>query len=1065
MADAVFGIKIAVSGADAVVSAARSVGGAMEGAGQQATTSFSKTRQGIESISTQLKTLENYAKAWLGVSQLVDLTRSVIKTADEYTSLQAGLKLATTSQLEFNTANAALYAIAQKNGVPLAESLSLYSKLSPALREMGASQAQTLVMTDLVGKSLRISGAGAAESSAAMLQFSQALGSGVLRGDEFNSLMENSPRLMKAVADGLNRPIGELRKMAEQGQLTADVVVNALLSQKSKLEAEYSGLPLTVSAAWTKLGNSVTQEIGRLDKAGGGLSSGLAKALGGVADNLDKVGVAFTAAGVALGSFAVMKAVDASISYIAALQAERAAAIAVAEAEVRRVAMTYTASTASRVAAASALTQATATGTLAGVVGTATAAIRAFVVANPYLLVAAAIGTATFAATKLFEESINGFANFQKKIKELSGAELSQQRALLNAELIGMKNSIFSGFYEKDIRMGEDRLRLMDAQIVKQNEMAKAGSPAANLAPKISLGDYLANGQSQAQARAKALKDEDDYYHRLIAQNKGNQAVLEQIESAHQVRMADIGLKYKDKKTASPVDSEAKRFADLSAQSANHIAALAAEAGANEKLNAAEKALAEFRTQIAAGTTGLKGGHVAARQAQLEAEVAYTNHRDYLLAEQKAREDNLKSIADETAKIRAQTVGLNEQTAELGKSRAEINLLKAARDDAAISQAETTLKTLDDIPANQAQIKLLRDEIAARKELRGAYQANAAQQAVVAAAEDYKKRGDEISKTLSDALMRGFEGGKGATLNFAETFKNMFKTMILEPRIKASVQPLAEALNRLIDGFAKGISDALSQSASAPAGGGFLSGIGSIIGGLFNANGNAFATQGVQAFANGGSFTNTIVAQPTPFAFGGKLGVMGEAGPEAVLPLTRTAGGQLGVRAEISAVQASAAKMASAANDSTGWQALAAGMTGVATAITLGLGQVDSAYAALPPASANYLSQISGSAVSNTVAPVQQPFFAPLPAAPALASAAQSRPAAPTITVNLINAPAGTQVKQQQVSQDGNGTLTLDLIFEQIDARMASNVQRGNGQLVGVMENTYGLNRAVGAYR
>lgn len=91
----------------------------------------------------------------------------------------------------------------------------------------------------------------------------------MLRGEEFNSVVENSPRLAQALADGLNVPIGRLRKMAEEGRLTADVVVNALLSQKDKLATEYAQLPATVSQALERLRNALGQYVNRVDEATG----------------------------------------------------------------------------------------------------------------------------------------------------------------------------------------------------------------------------------------------------------------------------------------------------------------------------------------------------------------------------------------------------------------------------------------------------------------------------------------------------------------------------------------------------------------------------------------------------------------------------------------------------------------------------------------------------------------------------------------------------------------------------------------------------------------------------
>ena len=110
----------------------------------------------------------------------------------------------------------------------------------------------------------------------------------MLRGEEFNSVVENSPRLAQALADGLNVPIGRLRKLAEEGRLTADVVVNALMSQKDKLASEYAQLPQTVSQAFERLRNAVGQWINRVDESTG-LTKKLAEALTFLANNLDTV--------------------------------------------------------------------------------------------------------------------------------------------------------------------------------------------------------------------------------------------------------------------------------------------------------------------------------------------------------------------------------------------------------------------------------------------------------------------------------------------------------------------------------------------------------------------------------------------------------------------------------------------------------------------------------------------------------------------------------------------------------------------------------------------------------
>ncbi|MGC8808592.1 MAG: tape measure protein, partial [Thiomonas sp.] len=166
--------------------------------------------------------------------------RGVAEMAEQWQALSARLKLATTGQQEFERALVGTQAIAQRMGASLDSVATVYGKMQQATRGLGFEQSQALQLTESVSQALRISGASASESSAALLQFGQAMASGVLRGDEFNSVMENAPRLARALADGLGVSIGKLRQMAEAGQLTADVVSKALLSQSAVLKAEYA---------------------------------------------------------------------------------------------------------------------------------------------------------------------------------------------------------------------------------------------------------------------------------------------------------------------------------------------------------------------------------------------------------------------------------------------------------------------------------------------------------------------------------------------------------------------------------------------------------------------------------------------------------------------------------------------------------------------------------------------------------------------------------------------------------------------------------------------------------
>ncbi|MEF9388625.1 tape measure protein [Ralstonia solanacearum species complex bacterium KE056] len=289
-------ILVALDGADeglkrAITSAERSLGelaASAKTAGDKAAAGLAQVKAGVSVISEQITTARTQLLAFLSINWAVGKVQEIVQVADAWNMMAARLKLATAGQREFTTAQAALFDIAQRIGVPIQETATLYGKLQQAVRMLGAEQQQALTITESISQALRISGASANETQSALLQFGQALAAGVLRGEEFNSVVENSPRLAQALADGLNVPIGRLRKMAEEGRLTADVVVGALLSQKNKLATEYAQLPATVSQAFERLRNAVGQTINRVDQATG-FTAKLSEALTWLAQNLDTV--------------------------------------------------------------------------------------------------------------------------------------------------------------------------------------------------------------------------------------------------------------------------------------------------------------------------------------------------------------------------------------------------------------------------------------------------------------------------------------------------------------------------------------------------------------------------------------------------------------------------------------------------------------------------------------------------------------------------------------------------------------------------------------------------------
>lgn len=206
--------------------------------------------------------------------------------ADEYASLQARLKLASRNSEEFAAANDDVVRIASAARVPLAQTAELYVRIASSVKGLDVAQRDVAGVTEAVGLALKLSGASAAESSSAMLQFSQAIASGVLRGEEFNSVNESAPRLLQGLAKSLGVPVGQLREMAKAGQLTREVLIDGLLKELPTLRSEAASLPDTIGGTFTDLGNKLRIVVGQFDQA-----TGASKGFAGVINSIGTTGI------------------------------------------------------------------------------------------------------------------------------------------------------------------------------------------------------------------------------------------------------------------------------------------------------------------------------------------------------------------------------------------------------------------------------------------------------------------------------------------------------------------------------------------------------------------------------------------------------------------------------------------------------------------------------------------------------------------------------------------------------------------------------------------------------
>ena len=239
----------------------------------------------------------------------------LIAMVDGYTKYTAQLKLATKSTTDQAVAMASVKRIATDAQQGLGEIGTLYARITNGTAELGLSQSKLANITETVALSLKVSGAAASESSSAMLQLSQAFASGVLRGEEFNSVSEAAPRLMKALADGMNVPIGALRKMAEEGKLTSAVLAEALPKALGQLREEAKSVQ-TISGAFQVLKNNIMEMVGAQSNASG-TTKAFANGINGMANNLDIVAAAAAAVATVLGARVVASVTASGVAFAA----------------------------------------------------------------------------------------------------------------------------------------------------------------------------------------------------------------------------------------------------------------------------------------------------------------------------------------------------------------------------------------------------------------------------------------------------------------------------------------------------------------------------------------------------------------------------------------------------------------------------------------------------------------------------------------------------------------------------------------------------------------------------
>lgn len=244
---------------------------AIDAAAQQVTQLGNNIEDNEEHQQNFNRTVQNGSSAMDGllgkVTSLVaayatfQTVEKVMDMSDELTMTKARLDMMNDGLQSTDELVNMVYASAQNARGSFTDMAAVVAKFGNNAKDAFSSSEEVVAFANLIQKQMTIAGASTQEAGNAMLQLSQALGSGVLRGDELNSIFEQAPNLIQSIADYLDVPIGKIREMAQDGQLTADIVKNAIFASADDINAKFEQMPMTWGQVWTTMGNAALMQM------------------------------------------------------------------------------------------------------------------------------------------------------------------------------------------------------------------------------------------------------------------------------------------------------------------------------------------------------------------------------------------------------------------------------------------------------------------------------------------------------------------------------------------------------------------------------------------------------------------------------------------------------------------------------------------------------------------------------------------------------------------------------------------------------------------------------------
>lgn len=981
----------------------------MQNGGRQAAAAQRETQRALSAVTAQLSETRTAALGMAGAFAGAFATANLIRLADSYNSLSARVKLATSDATDFETAQKGLMDISQRTGSAFADNTALFSRASSSLREWGFSTQEILKLTDSLANGLQVSGASAEETSSLIVQLSQALGRGVLRGQDFNSVAQSGQRIMKALADGMGVAQKDLKGMADAGQLTTEKIVPALISQLGKLKSEFDAMPNSVSAASTRIQNAFMEWVGGANQASGATAT-ISGVMDSAAKNIDTVA---TAAGV-LVAVGVARYFGNWTSSIAANTGELIknyqSQVNNAAAQLNAAKMTQRKAAANAESAASAYNLARAEANVAKGTSASALTTQNLIQKRKEMIAANAALVQSNRAVTASEASLNRMTS--------ATTLLGRGFSMLGSLIGGIPGAVMLGaaawyyVYQKQEQARESALQYANTIDTVRESLYKMSS--------VQIGSNLGSARLSLTEQNRLIDEQENKLQKLRRANEAAQATVENAKNglmvftdvnAHAARTsAELAIEEgKLEQMISKRNETQRLISDLTVESINKTVemtgAVSSLADMYERLNKVTRQTTSLTPPSFAGMalpalddkqqaaitrmernrirSGLKGKDLARQEAQWDIDDqalppgwAQRYMSDALQAFDQTEANKPKKKGGKTEgektedvykrliKQQKEKIALQGQNTELAKvkyqvSQGELSTLSQAqkaevmRNAALIDQvklreqlrnyeANLADSNASARAANEAQLlgygqgtrfrERLQEQFNLRKEFEQKNTDLLRQRQAGEIDETFYQQGLALNKRYLEERLRDQEGYYAASdaqrddwmTGLSEGYANWvdeatdYSSMAADGMKQAmggAVTTITDMLNGNVDSWkdwgvsvlkiiqnvlvnmavANGVSSIGSlfsfgaSSAATASSGTAIQNAGANF--TFNAKGNVYDSPSLSAYSNG------VFQTPQLFAFAKGAGVFAEAGPEAIMPLTRAADGSLGVRA------------------------------------------------------------------------------------------------------------------------------------------------------------------------